>query len=55
MLQRKEGYYVYYEKNPQMQDYMIESRKNPAQHAVLKKFILYPNQSADKVSCKNVT
>ncbi len=31
MLQRKEGYYVYYEKNPQMQDYMIESRKNPAE------------------------
>ncbi len=31
MLQRKEGYYVYYEKNPQMQDYMIESRKSPAE------------------------
>lgn len=28
MLQRKEGYYVYYEKNPQMQEYMIESRKS---------------------------
>ncbi len=28
VLQRKEGYYVYYEKNPQMQEYMIESRKS---------------------------
>ncbi len=28
MLQRKEGYYVYYEKNPQMQEYMIETRKS---------------------------
>lgn len=27
MLQRREGYYVYYEKNPQMQEYMIESSK----------------------------
>lgn len=27
MLQRREGYYVYYEKNPQMQEYMIESQK----------------------------
>ncbi len=27
MLQRREGYYVYYEKNPQMQEYMIASRK----------------------------
>lgn len=24
VMQRREGYYVYYEKNPQMQDYMIE-------------------------------
>ncbi len=28
VLQRKEGYYVYYEKNPQMQEYMIEKNKN---------------------------
>ncbi len=28
VLQRKEGYYVYYEKNPQMQEYMIESQKS---------------------------
>lgn len=27
MLQRREGYYVYYEKNPQMQEYMIRNRK----------------------------
>ncbi len=27
MLQRREGYYVYYEKNPQMQEYMIGTRK----------------------------
>ena len=26
-LQRREGYYVYYEKNPQMQEYMIQTRK----------------------------
>ena len=25
MLQRRDGYYVYYEKNPQMQEYMIQS------------------------------
>jgi len=28
MLQRREGYYVYYEKNPQMQEYMIEKNKS---------------------------
>ena len=28
MMQRREGYYVYYEKNPQMQEYMIDSNKN---------------------------
>ncbi len=28
ILQRREGYYVYYEKNPQMQDYMIEKSKS---------------------------
>ena len=28
-LQRREGYYVYYEKNPQMQEYMIQTRKEP--------------------------
>jgi len=28
VLQQKEGYYVYYEKNPQMQEYMIEQRKS---------------------------
>jgi len=28
MLQRREGYYVYYEKNPQMQEYMIASNKS---------------------------
>lgn len=28
VLQRKEGYYVYYEKNPQMQEYMIDKNKN---------------------------
>lgn len=27
-LQRREGYYVYYEKNPQMQEYMIQTRKS---------------------------
>lgn len=28
VLQRKEGYYVYYEKNPQMQEYMIDKNKS---------------------------
>lgn len=28
MLQRREGYYVYYEKNPQMQEYMVETQKD---------------------------
>lgn len=28
LLQRREGYYVYYEKNPQMQEYMIETQKS---------------------------
>lgn len=28
ILQRREGYYVYYEKNPQMQEYMIDKNKN---------------------------
>lgn len=28
MIQRREGYYVYYEKNPQMQEYMIQTRKS---------------------------
>ena len=28
VLQRREGYYVYYEKNPQMQEYMIEKNKS---------------------------
>lgn len=28
VLQRREGYYVYYEKNPQMQEYMIEANKS---------------------------
>lgn len=28
MLQRREGYYVYYEKNPQMQEYMIDKNKS---------------------------
>lgn len=28
LFQRREGYYVYYEKNPQMQEYMIETRKS---------------------------
>lgn len=28
VLQRREGYYVYYEKNPQMQEYMIEKSKS---------------------------
>jgi len=27
MLQRREGYYVYYEKNPQMQDYMMKNQQ----------------------------
>lgn len=30
MLQRREGYYVYYEKNPQMQEYMVETQKSQA-------------------------
>ncbi len=28
VMQRREGYYVYYEKNPQMQDYMIEKNNS---------------------------
>ncbi len=28
MLQRREGYYVYYEKNPQMQEYMVQAYKS---------------------------
>lgn len=28
LFQRREGYYVYYEKNPQMQEYMIDTRKS---------------------------
>lgn len=31
MLRRRDGYYVYYEKNPQMQEYMMQGKSEPEQ------------------------
>lgn len=30
MLRRRDGYYIYYEKNPQMQEYMMKGKEEPA-------------------------